>query len=279
MKKICVVWITGIILLISAFAKAQDNNVKKTEVIQPELLDVTFSKTVNIIYPYAIKSVDKGSKDLLVQVAKGVENILQVKAAVQGFSETTLTVITADGKLYSYVVSYSQSPSLLNIKVDQVPGIKSSDARFSITNDNEASIQDYGEQVALKKAFLKKGNENSAIKMVLSGIYIHNQQLYFQIALSNNSNIDYDIDQLRFYIRDQKKSKRTASQETELQPVQVTGNARIIRGSSEQTIVVTLPKFTIPDKKYLTLQLMEDNGGRNIELDIKNKLLIRARGL
>jgi len=279
-KKISVAWIAGIILLTSVFAKAQNNNIKTTEVIQPQLLDVTFSKTVNIIYPYAIKSVDKGSKDLLVQMAKGVENILQVKAAVQGFSETNLTVITAEGKLHSYIVSYSQNPNLLNIKVDQSPGIESPDARFSITNDNEASTEDFAQQVALRKPEIKnKKDEKADVCMALSGIYIRDHKLYFQISLSNNSNIAYDIDQLRFYIRDQKKSKRTASQETELQAENITGNARIIRGNSEQVIVVTLPKFTIPDKKYLAVQLMETNGGRGLELQVKNKLLVKAKAI
>jgi conjugative transposon TraN protein len=278
-KKISAVWITGIILFMGAFANAQDN-VKTTEVIQPQLLDVTFAKTVNLIFPYAIKSVDKGSKDLLVQVAKGVENILQVKAAIQGFSETNLTVITADGKLYSYVVSYNQSPRLLNIKVDQAPGIKSVDARFSVTGDNEASVQDFAEQVALKKPILKnQKDDRSDIKMQLDGIYIRDHKLYFQLALSNNSNIAYDINQLRFYIRDQKKSKRTASQEMELQPDNVTGNAQIIRGQSTQTIVVTLAKFTIPDQKFLAIQLMEKSGGRNLELHIKNKLLVGSKAI
>jgi conjugative transposon TraN protein len=279
MKTISAVWITGIILFMGVFANAQ-NNIKQSAIIQPQLLEATFSKTVNLIYPYAIKSVDKGSKDLLVQVAKGVENILQVKAAVQGFMETNLTVITADGKLYSYVVSYTEKPSLLNIKVDPTPGYPSVDARFSVTNDNEASIQDYAQQVALKKPVLKKIKDDKFdVAMNLDGIYIHDQKLFFQFTLSNNSNLSYDIDQLRFYIRDQKRSKRTASQEAELQPEQLTGNAQIIRGQSRQTIVVTLSKFTIPDKKYLTIQLMEKNGGRNLELHIKNKLLIKAGNL
>jgi conjugative transposon TraN protein len=275
-KKISAVWITGIILLTGVFANAQ-NNVKTTAIIQPQLLEATFSKTVNLIYPYAIKSVNIGSKGLLAQYANGVENILQVKAAVQGFSETNLTVITADGKLYSYVVNYSPSPKLLNIKIDPLPGVSSVDARFSLTNDNEARTEDFAQQVALRKPILKHVDDDKFdVAMALNGIYIRDHKLYFQISLSNNSAISYDIGQLRFYIRDQKKSKRTASQETELQPEQLTGNTRIIRGSSSQVIVAALPKFTIPDKKYLVLQLMESNGGRNLELHIKNKLLVKA---
>lgn len=280
MKKISAAWIAGIILFMGAFANAQDNKQKTTETIRPQRLEVTYSKTVNLIYPYAVKSVDKGSKDLLVQVAKGVENILQVKAAVQGFAETNLTVITADGKLYSYVVNYAGNITLLNIKVDASPGFESTDARFSISSDNEASTEDYARQVMLKQPILKHNRDSKFdVEMGLSGIYIREHKLYFQLSLTNNSAISYDIGQLRFYIRDQKKSKRTASQETELQPLQLTGNTRIIRSNSRQAIVVTLDKFTIPDNKYLVVQLMENNGGRNLELHIKNKLLVKAAAI
>jgi conjugative transposon TraN protein len=278
-KKINVAWIAVIILLSSVQANAQ-NNVAQSETIQPEALSVTYLKTTNLIFPYAIKSVDKGSKDIMVQIAKGVENILQVKAAVQGFRETNLTIITADGKLYSYVVNYTERPVALNVQATFKTGSVAGQAKFSIMNDNEASVQDFAEQVSTKAPVLngfKDSRYNISLK--LEGIYIKGQILYFQLGLENSSNINYDIEQLRFFIRDQKKVKRTATQETELQPQQVTGNARIIRGQSRQTIVAGIPKFTIPDKKILIIQLMEKQGGRNLELNIKNKSVVAAKAI
>lgn len=60
-------------------------------------LEIAFLKTTNIVFPFAIKSVDRGSKDILAQKAGGIENILQLKAAKEDFPETNLTVVTADG--------------------------------------------------------------------------------------------------------------------------------------------------------------------------------------
>ncbi|MBT2561289.1 conjugative transposon protein TraN [Pedobacter sp. ISL-68] len=277
MKKIRAVWITGIILLTSVLTHAQ-NNVPQSAVIQPEALSVTFLKTTNLIFPYAVKSVDKGSKDIMVQIAKGVENILQLKAAVQGFKETNLTVITADGKLYSYIVNYTDRPIALNVQAGLKAGSTAGQAMFSVTTDNEASIQDLAEQVSTRSPVLNGIKDAKYdISLQLEGIYIKGQMLYFQLQLANNSNIAYDIDQLRFYIRDQKKAKRTATQESELLPQQVTGNARIIRGQSRQTVVASIPKFTIPDKKILIVQLMEKQGGRHLELKIKNRSIIGAK--
>ena len=48
--------------------------------IPPHALEVTFSKTVHIIFPSAIRYVDLGSADLLAAKADGTENVLRVKA-------------------------------------------------------------------------------------------------------------------------------------------------------------------------------------------------------
>jgi hypothetical protein len=52
----------------------------------------------------------------------------------------------------------------------------------------------------------------------LNGLYIGDDNLFYQIEIKNRSNISYDKDMFRFFIRDKKKSKRTASQEIEMQP-------------------------------------------------------------
>jgi len=43
--------------------------------------------------------------------------------------------------------------------------------------------------------------------------------------------------------------------------------------------VFALDKFTIPDQKQLTIQLMEKNGGRHMELNVQNKAIVRAKPL
>jgi hypothetical protein len=93
--------------------------------------------------------------------------------------------------------------------------------------------------------------------MEVKGLFIKDDVLYFQLYFQNNSAVDYDIQSLRFFIHDKKKSKRTASQDIELQPLYELGNIEMIRHQSEQVACVALSKFTIPDKKYLQIQMME----------------------
>jgi len=99
MKRISAGVLTGLFLLFSSsktFSQIQSAPYQ-ANLIEPFHLDITFLKTTHLIFPYAIKSVDRGSPDILAQKAKGVENVLLVKAGRENFKESNLSVITADG--------------------------------------------------------------------------------------------------------------------------------------------------------------------------------------
>lgn len=237
-------------------------------------LQIGYSKTTSIVFPYAIKSIDKGSPDVLMQKAKGVENILLVKAAKENFNQTNLTVVTADNRLYVFVLNYDESCPDLNIKADNT-AVVSGNILFSMENDNQKKIEQYaGLALSKKKKLERLKRSRFEMKLDVTGIFIHQDVLYFRLVLGNNSKINYEIDQLRFFIRDRKKSKRTASQEIEVIPLYSTSASSVIPDKSEVNIVYAVSKFTIPEKKYLTIQLIEKNGGRHIEIDVKNNDLI-----
>lgn len=263
-----------VFLSIGVFAqKRHSNNISK---IESDSLLIAYSKTTNIIFPFAIKSVDKGSPDILVQKAKGLENILQIKAAQKGFFQTNLTVVTADGKLYSFVLNYDEELPQLNFSLNKTKNV-AQDVYFSDDIRNEEDVQEYSKIAFYDKKKLRGEKEsNYDIDFSLNGIFIRDDVMYYRIKITNNSKINYDIDQLRFFIRDAKKIKRTASQEIEITPIYILNNVVKIDSDAENTFVFALPKFTIPEKKYLAIQLMEQNGGRHVELHVKNTKLVQV---
>lgn len=215
----------------------------------------------------------------IIQKAIGVENVLQLKAAQRGFAETNLTVITADGSLYPYVLNYTDASANLNL-VFSNPQVNPQPIAVFAKDATTDEVAKKAKEVSGRDRMIKGIRDNDYdVVMDLKGIYIHNDVLYFQLSLQNHSAINYDIQSLRFFIHDKKRSKRTASQEIEMQPTYILGNIGQILHASEQTVCVALPKFTIPDKKYLAIQLMEKNGGRHLSLKIKNKLLVHSSAL
>src|SRR5688500_828142 len=106
-----------LLVMTGAFLALLVLNVDAQPLRLPQALEIAYNKTTSLVFPAIIKSVDRGSRDLLAQKAKGVENILQLKAARHGFPNTNLTVITSDGKLHEFTVAYSKAPGSLVISV------------------------------------------------------------------------------------------------------------------------------------------------------------------
>jgi len=270
MKTLKLLIITFIILT-AASAQAQFNTEAEYTNVQLSSL-----KTTSILFPYSIKSLDIGSRDVLVQKAKGMENILLLKAGVQNFKQTNLTVVTSDGRLYVFLLDYDEEFPQLNIKAENSV-VASKEILFSGENDNQKKTEQLaGLALLKKKKNIKAKSSKYLISLEINGAFIYQDVLYFRVVFENRSQINYDIDQFRFYIRDQKKSKRTASQEIEILPLYTTSSSAVIPDKSELTKVYALEKFTIPEGKYLTLQLIEKNGGRHLEVNIRNNMINKA---
>lgn len=223
---------------------------------------LTTDKTTSLVFPFAIRHVDRGSKDLLVQPLKEADHIILVKAGRQNFEPTNLSVITSDGSIYSFNVQYEAMPGQL---VYHIPALQ------------DASMERYADGILDNPRRLWGVQDRSwNMEGAVTGIYIRENIIYYQLRLRNKTALDYDIDQLRFYIRDQKKGKRTASQETEYQPLHTSGNACRVRAGGINNIVVALDRFTLSPGKYLVIELTEKNGGRNLQLKVRNQKIIRA---
>lgn len=227
-----------------------------------QILCVTTDKTTSLIFPFAIKHVDRGNQYVLAQQVKDMPTILLVKAATADFKETNLSVVTDDGSVYSLTVCYDNKPKSW---VHYLPV------------NNKATTAMYANGILDNPRRIKKLKEHKwKADLAITGIYIKSDVLFYQLQLKNSSPIDYSIDLIRFYIRDKKKAKRTAVQELELKPVYSVGNSTLVKAHSKSVMVFAVEKFTIPDAKYMVVQLNEKNGGRHFQLKVRNKNIMKA---
>lgn len=252
-------------------------------------LEVTFNKTVHIIFPASIRYVDLGSADLLAGKADGVENVLRVKAALRDFSkESNLAVITEDGAYYTFNVRYADEPVKLSIEMTDF--IHDGETVNRPNNAMEVYLKELGNESPLlvklimqsiyknnKREIKHIGSKRFGIQYTLKGIYTHNGLLYFHLQLKNSSNVPFSVDYLTFKIVDKKVVKRTAIQEQVVWPLRAYNNVTLVNGKQTERTVFTLPKFTIPDDKQLVIELNEQNGGRHQSFTVDNADLVRAR--
>lgn len=256
--------------------------------IPPHGLEVTFEKTVHVIFPAAIRYVDLGSSNIIAGKAGSSENVLRIKAAVRSFeTETNMAVITEEGSYYTFNIKYADEPEKLNIEMKDFmhDGI----ATNRPNNSMEIYLKELGSEspriVYLinrsifqndKRIIKHIGSKRFGIQYLLKGIYSHNGLLYLHTQIKNSTNVPFDIDFIRFKIVDKKMVKQTAVQETVIYPLRAYNFVSLVGGNQTERTVFTIDKITIPNDKQLVIELFEKNGGRNQTFVIENDDLIRA---
>ncbi len=256
--------------------------------IPPHGLEVTYDKTVHIIFPSEVRYVDLGSPDLIAGKADGAENVIRVKATVRDFpNETNMSVITEDGSFYTFNVKYAAEPLLLNVEMCDF--IHDGSTVNRPNNAQEIYLKELGSESPMLVRLIMKsihkqdkrevkhiGCKRFGIQYLLKGIYTHNGLLYFHTEIKNQSNVPFDVDYITWKIVDKKVAKRTAVQERIILPLRAQNYATCVPGKKSERTVFTMAKFTIPDGKCLVVELNEKNGGRHQSFVIENEDLVRA---
>lgn len=236
-------------------------------------IEVSAGRTVSLSFAAAVKSVDRGSAELLAQKAKGTENVVLIKAARQDIQPTSLLVITADGDLHAFEVRYQQQPSSIGLQI--MPRRQQPLAAHMPKTIDQNQIQEGLKLATDQPPNLRRKSVAGDVSLAVDGLYIAGAVMYLRLSLENRSVIDYQIETLRFLTSDNKQIRRSASQQDELLPIGRPAAADQIKASEQKTLVVALAKMTLPESKSLIIQLTERSGSRHITVRLKAKHLAK----
>lgn len=259
------------------------------QMVTPHGVQVTFAKTVHIIFPSAVRYVDLGSDWIIAGKADGAENVIRVKATTEGFpGETNFSVICEDGSFYSFNARYAHEPEMLNIEMKDF--LENGDTTdFSHTRMNIHFRELGNESPILVKLIMQSiykedrreirhlGCKRFGVQFLLKSVHSHNGLFYFHTETRNRSNVAFRTDFIRFKIVDKKVPKRTAIQERVIDPVRSYNEVLVTEGKSDVRTVYAVPQFTIPDDKLLVIELFEKDGGRHQTIRVENADLVAAK--
>lgn len=259
------------------------------QMVTPHGVQVTFAKTVHIIFPSAVRYVDLGSNWIIAGKADGAENVIRVKATTEGFpGETNFSVICEDGSFYSFNARYAHEPEMLNIEMKDF--LENGDTTdFSHTRMNLHFRELGNESPLLVKLIMQSiykedrreirhlGCKRFGVQFLLKSVHSHNGLFYFHTETRNRSNVAFRTDFIRFKIVDKKVPKRTAIQERVIDPVRSYNEVLVTDGKSDVRTVYAVPQFTIPDDKLLVIELFEKDGGRHQTIRVENADLVEAK--
>ena len=269
--------------MVSLFAQIPQAALKLGK-IEPYQMEVTYNKTSHLIFPTTIRYVDLGSEYLIAGKAEEAENVLRVKASVKDFKpETNFSVITNDGRFYSFQVSYSPSPKAMSYDLltmqERADKAKGNDVHFEELGDYSPSLTGLIMETIYKKnkkVIRHIGAKKYGIQFLLKGLYVHNGKYYFHTELRNKSNLPFQIDFINFKVVDKKVAKRTVAQEKSIAPLRIYKPLTKVASKHTDQNIFLLDQFTLTDDKVLKIEIFEKNGGRQQTLQVENSVLIKA---
>lgn len=237
--------------------QGMSRSIPNGRVVLPYGLEVTFEKTVHLIFPAAIRYVDLGSQNIIAGKADDAENVLRVKAAVREFeTETNMSVIcerlpSNRADIYFKELG-SESPILVKLIMKSI-----------YQND--------------KRTIKHVGAKQFGMRFLLRGLYAHNGLLYFHVRMDNESNMPYAVDFITFKVVDKKVAKHTAIQERILQPLRAFHQVMWIGAGRSERIVFALEQFTLSEDKQLEVTLYERNGSRTLTFYVEPEDLLLTK--
>ena len=231
---------------------------------------VSQKKVTSIQFPVNITSPVNADRSLSASIKEA--NVLSISAVSNAFKPSKLEVKTVDGKSYFFPVAYSFGRSGQLKRIGKIESYQKSVPEIRTV---KTVSQQLAEEIGIRSVSF---NRSGSIKSQLGSISISGTKLFYKLRIKNNSNLNYDIDFIRFYIRDLKTAKRTVTQEQEILPVQSHGyDDKTIEANSVAVYVFTLNKFPLANDQALCVEVYEKAGSRHQYLKVKQSDIEKAR--
>jgi len=117
--------------------------------------------------------------------------------------------------------------------------------------------------------------KNLKLNIQLNNVYVMSDYIFLDMTFKNNSNLSYDIEDLKFSIEDKKIYKATNNQSIEMTPIFQLNPQKQFRKNFRNIYV--FKKFTFPNSKVMMVRLIEEQlSGRTIEMKVNYSDILKA---
>lgn len=250
-------------------------------------IQVSANKTTHIIFPYEIRYADLGSKEIAGEAVEKAGNVFRLKATGQNqFMETNLTIVTSDGRLFSFLVSYKEHPDAVTYDLTKMllDGDVSKSAKVS--SGSQARLADnlnkQGELAMHSRRKIRHiGYRTQGMNLFLKNILYKDDVMYLVLGMDNESKLDYQIDYLRTYVMQLKKAgESSATQDVPVDPIKVFDASEVVISRHDELVkVIAIQRLTLEKDRRLIVQVGEEAGGRQLSITIGPEELATARPL
>ena len=214
---------------------------------------------------------------IIAEVVPEHPNMIRIKAIEPFEGESSLTIVSSD-KVYSLFVKYANT-NKISYDLESFHSVKTGNSGSNILP--EYLLKEYSHQILSKgKKHIKNLKEKKdGITFQLINIYLKQDVLFFELQITNSTNMGYNVEGFHWWIDDKKQYKSTNVQEYQITPEYHHYNIKYIPAKTTLREVFVLPKLTIPDKRILRIEMLEKalgNTGRKLTMEIQNRDIMKA---
>ncbi|MEB0301538.1 DUF4138 domain-containing protein [Mucilaginibacter sp. 5C4] len=227
---------------------------------------ISRDRTTALFFKSSVKIIGKTPPDFKV---RQIENgLITLKAINPDFKSVKLNIQDQNtNQVYHIPVQYSYGRAGRRI---EVAGSRSIITVIRTPVTNYSAI---GNQLASgKRSDVVDRKKIGGVKAWVNKLSLANNKVFFRLDIRNRSNLPYDVDFIRFYIRDLKTVARMATHEQEIVPLYSNLNKHTtVLKSKEIAKVFGFHRFSLSEDQALNIELYERNGNRHLYLQIKQK--------
>lgn len=275
MKNYFLIALLAIITSYNLMAQNQDQPVilKQEQDDMEELKVMYINKDVSthFIALEEISYVDISNNKIVGDIPIG--NVLRLKPIEEG-ANGIVTIVT-ESYFVQYMLVYTDELD----KVYTRHNIQYSELRSLMDPEKvltKADMYDYaGKMFVQKKRYYDVSTVSKRLKVTLNNIYTVDKYFFIDLSLKNRSNIQFDIDQIRFKVEDKRMTKATNLQSVEIKPIITYLDDNSFKKKYRNIFV--FEKFTFPEDKVFSIEISEKQiSGRTILLRISYADVLRA---
>jgi len=242
---------------------------------QPVIEQIFVNKNVSthFIMPDAVKYSDISTPNVVGDIP--IKNILRIKPITDSVGILGYVTIATERQLVQFELIYTAD---LRKACKQYEVGKSQNYQHPDVKLSEREMQSISETVLRRKSNNKRIVEKNGIKFILNNVFVATDHYFFDVTILNQSNIAFNIDQIRFKIEDEKLTKATNFQQIEMNPKYQYSHTADFTKTYRNVFV--FEKFTFPNDKIFTIELAEKQfSGRAEVLKIKYSDILGAESL
>lgn len=204
-----------------------------------------------------------------------LSNVLRIKPIKNLKNDLGFVTIIGEGFFVQYRLTYTPNSDKAHKKVnldDHSLSFKNPEYPLTSEELRAFSILMSGKKPTLNNVVTRKDK----MQLKVNNLWVVDDYIFVDFSAINQTNIKYDIDEIRYKIIDKKVTKAENNQDQEIKPIYTHNKEKSFDKNYKN--IVAFKKFTFPDQKSFIIEITENQiSGRTITAHIAYSDILNSK--